>query len=305
MHIPLPSRKRVCLPNSDSTALAGFGQIGGDGCDSEGDRLETANSDTIRFLIIERLAPVGVRSKRQDRMSVGVRMTEGTTRQVEFKGYRGGIEAIVSAEVQPTALESVLRSALTEAAGFLGKAALTVVLPGRRLDPELTEAVHRAFGSVEDLSVAALTTTPRQGRPPRARTSPIPHAGHAQVHRRTLRAGQELRHGGDLVVVGNVHRGASVIAEGDVIVLGRLEGMAHAGALGDRDRLIYAGTFAPTQVRIGDCIAVNPSLSAVHRRAPGATAQGPEWAHVEDQAIVVESWPSQSPTPRRARSRTA
>lgn len=232
-------------------------------------------------------------------------MTEGTTTQVEFKGHRGGVEAIVSPDVPLAVLEDVLRRSLAEASGFLGKTSLTVALPGRRLDPELTEAVHRAFAALPDLSVAALTTAPRQGRTARTRTTPVPHAGHAVVHRRTLRAGQELRHGGDLVVVGNVHRGASVIAEGDVIVLGRLEGLAHAGALGDRERLIYAGTFAPTQVRIGDCIAVNPSVSAIRRQAPGETAPGPEWAHVEEQAIVVEAWPSQSPTPRRTRTRTA
>lgn len=231
-------------------------------------------------------------------------MTEEQEKPVEFKGYRGGIEAIVSSDLPAQDIEPVLTAALNEAAAFLGHTSITVVLPGRRLDPALTEGVHRAFASLPDLSVQALTTTPRQVRTPRAHTAPIPHAGHALVHHRTLRAGQELRHGGDLVVVGNVHRGASIIAEGDVIVLGRLEGLAHAGALGDRDRLIYAGTFAPTQVRIGDCIAVNPSQAAVHRGA-GDAQPGPEWAHVEEQAIVVQPWPAASPTPRKTRSRTA
>ena len=232
-------------------------------------------------------------------------MTEEQARPVEFKGFRGGIEAIVAEDVPTGEVEAVLRTSLTEAAGFLGRTSITVVFPGRRLDAALTEGVHRAFANLPDLSVESLTTVPRQARPPRARPAPIPHAGHAVVHRRTLRAGQELRHGGDLVVVGNVHRGASVIAEGDVIVLGRLEGVAHAGALGDRERLIYAGTFSPTQVRIGDCIAVNPTASALRRGANDEGQKGPEWAHVEDHAIVVEPWPTASPTPRRSRNRTA
>jgi len=220
--------------------------------------------------------------------------------RVELKGVGGSIQAVVAADVPDAEVAGALSATLGQAAGFLGRAAITVVLPGRRLGPELAAAVVEAMAAAPDAALAGMqTTVPRPGA--RAARAPAPHAGHPIVHGQTLRAGQEIRHGGDVVVLGNIHRGARVIAEGNVIILGRLEGTAHAGALGDADRFIYAGQFAPTQVRIGAYIAAGPQDAGP---APGEqlpTGKGPEWARVEDDAIVVESWPGGSRPGRAAR----
>lgn len=236
--------------------------------------------------------------------------------RVELKGLGGGVQAVVPPECEDAAVAEVLGQTLGEAAAFLGRAAVTVVLPGRALTPDILEAVAKGMAAAPDAVLAAVTRqTPRTGAraTPRAVRAPTPHAGHPIVHAQTLRAGQEIRHGGDVVVLGNVHRGARVIAEGNVIVLGRLEGMAHAGALGDPNRFIYAGRFAPSQVRIGAHIATGPQEAAgptgdATGRATGQA--GPEWARVEDEAIVVEPWPggpqpSVAPTAGRRRVRPA
>ncbi|MFY9861964.1 MAG: septum site-determining protein MinC, partial [Candidatus Cybelea sp.] len=49
-------------------------------------------------------------------------------------------------------------------------------------------------------------------------------------HASTLRGGQVLHHNGNIVVVGDVNPGAELIATGDILVFGRLGGIAHAGA---------------------------------------------------------------------------
>ncbi len=217
--------------------------------------------------------------------------------RAELKGLGGGVQAIVPPEVEEGQVADVLRRTLAEASAFLGRAAVTVVLPGRALDAAVLDAVARAMEAVPDAVLAAVTSqAPRGGARAGARTSraPTPHAGHPIVHAQTLRAGQEIRHGGDVVVLGHVHRGARVVAEGNVIVLGRLEGVAHAGALGDSGRFIYAAQFAPSQVRIGGHIATEPQEAArPAAEAVGRSARpdGPEWARVEDEAIVVEPWP--------------
>jgi septum site-determining protein MinC len=51
----------------------------------------------------------------------------------------------------------------------------------------------------------------------------------------TLRSGTEVRHPGSVVVVGDVNPGSTVIADGNILIWGRLRGIAHAGANGDRD----------------------------------------------------------------------
>ncbi|WP_298614625.1 septum site-determining protein MinC [uncultured Thermosynechococcus sp.] len=74
----------------------------------------------------------------------------------------------------------------------------------------------------------------------------------------TLRSGMEIRHEASVVIVGDVNAGASVIAAGDIIVWGRLRGVAHAGAKGNLGARIMTLEMAATQLRIADFVARTP-----------------------------------------------
>lgn len=80
-------------------------------------------------------------------------------------------------------------------------------------------------------------------------------------HTGTLRGGQALHHVGNLVVIGDVNPGAEVVATGDILVFGRLLGVAHAGAQGDESARVYALRLAPVQLRIASCIAADETAS--------------------------------------------
>ena len=69
---------------------------------------------------------------------------------------------------------------------------------------------------------------------------------------RTLRSGTRIEFAGHVVVLGDVNPGAEIIAEGNVIIWGRLRGMVHAGAKGNRAAVICALDLSPTQLRIAD-----------------------------------------------------
>ncbi|MEZ4236506.1 MAG: septum site-determining protein MinC [Myxococcota bacterium] len=99
---------------------------------------------------------------------------------------------------------------------------------------------------------------------------------------RTLRSGAIVRYDGDLFVFGDVNPGAQVVATGNIIVLGALKGLAHAGAAGDETSFIMAFDLRPTQLRIGRKIAVPPP----RRSAPPPT----ELATVQDGQIVIEAY---------------
>jgi septum site-determining protein MinC len=99
--------------------------------------------------------------------------------------------------------------------------------------------------------------------------------------RRTLRSGRSVRHTGHVIVVGDVNAGAEIVADGDVVVWGRLRGTVHAGAGGDVEAVVCALDLSPTQLRIADLIAISPA----HR---GETR--PETARIKDQRIVAERW---------------
>jgi septum site-determining protein MinC len=69
---------------------------------------------------------------------------------------------------------------------------------------------------------------------------------------RTLRSGTRIEFAGHVVVLGDVNPGGEIIAEGSVIIWGRLRGMVHAGSKGNRNAVICALDLSPTQLRIAD-----------------------------------------------------
>jgi septum site-determining protein MinC len=77
----------------------------------------------------------------------------------------------------------------------------------------------------------------------------------------TVRSGLEIRHPGTVIILGDVNPGGIVIADGDILVWGRLRGIAHAGAGGKSDCLIMALQMEPTQLRIADAVARAPEKS--------------------------------------------
>lgn len=74
----------------------------------------------------------------------------------------------------------------------------------------------------------------------------------------TLRSGTEIRHNGTVIVMGDLNPGSTIIAEGDILVWGRLRGVAHAGCKGNTKCLIMALQLEPTQIRIADYVARAP-----------------------------------------------
>lgn len=94
----------------------------------------------------------------------------------------------------------------------------------------------------------------------------------------TLRSGADIQHNGTVVVLGDVNPGGTITAEGDILVWGRLRGVAHAGSKGNPRCLIMALQMEPTQLRIADFVA----------RAPESTLTDyyPEVAYVTSQGAI-------------------
>jgi septum site-determining protein MinC len=69
---------------------------------------------------------------------------------------------------------------------------------------------------------------------------------------KTLRSGKRVEFPGNVVVLGDVNAGAEIIADGHVVVWGRVRGMIHAGAKGDRSAVICALDLSATQLRIAN-----------------------------------------------------
>jgi septum site-determining protein MinC len=77
-------------------------------------------------------------------------------------------------------------------------------------------------------------------------------------HQGTVRSGEYLESPGDLVILGDVNPGAKVSAEGNIIIWGRLLGIAHAGIKGNSKATISALQLRPVQLRIAKKVARGP-----------------------------------------------
>ncbi|MBZ5749402.1 septum site-determining protein MinC [Metabacillus rhizolycopersici] len=71
---------------------------------------------------------------------------------------------------------------------------------------------------------------------------------------KVIRSGQVLKVKGDLLLIGDVNPGGTIIAAGNIFVLGALKGIAHAGADGNQKAVIAASLMKPTQLRISEII---------------------------------------------------
>lgn len=120
------------------------------------------------------------------------------------------------------------------------------------------------------------------GASPRpAAKDPVSGSRDVFIHR-NLRSGQKVHSEGSVVVWGDVHESAEIIAAGDIIVLGKMEGIAHAGCLGDNSCIVFALNLIPTQIRIGDRISRSPEEQA--------NRPHPEVAYVDEDGICIKAY---------------
>ena len=99
-------------------------------------------------------------------------------------------------------------------------------------------------------------------------------------HRGSLRSGQKLEVEGSVVVIGDVNSGAEVIAADNIAVIGNLRGLAHAGAKGNKDAIIAAGTLDVVQLRISNIV------KEIDRDEEGVRAHA--FVYVDEDKIVIE-----------------
>ncbi len=69
-----------------------------------------------------------------------------------------------------------------------------------------------------------------------------------------LDLGQRIEYEGSLVILGDVNGGAEVIAGENIVILGILRGLAHAGAKGNKEAIIACSSIESPQIRISNII---------------------------------------------------
>lgn len=75
-----------------------------------------------------------------------------------------------------------------------------------------------------------------------------------KFHKGSLRCGQKIEYEGSIVIIGDVNAGAEVIASENIVILGTLRGLAHAGAKGNKNAIIATNVVDCPQIRISNVI---------------------------------------------------
>lgn len=159
----------------------------------------------------------------------------------------------VAGDADPAAVEAAL-AAIRGAGGT----------PGRVRAPRVTVAAPTAEGEEEGS----------------ARTVILPHG---------VRAGFRGEYRGSVVILGDVNPGAEIVAGGDVIVMGALRGVVHAGYGGNADAIVWARPIASAQIRIGDAVARAPEGGGLGNMKRLEGNEVAELARLQGGTIVIEA----------------
>jgi septum site-determining protein MinC len=220
---------------------------------------------------------------------------------ITIKGIREGLLVTVSDAGNWPDTSQALMARIDQTADFFKGARLALAIGGRALsaaelgrlrdalsdrnvslwavlsDSPLTINTAQSLG----LNIALPTAAPQARSAPDPEVDPEEAREEAVLARQTLRSGRSIRHTGHVVIIGDVNPGAEVVAGGDIVVWGRLRGVAHAGAGGDEHAVICALDLSPTQLRIANRIATAPTRKVEPK---------PEMARIKNGQIVAERW---------------
>lgn len=101
--------------------------------------------------------------------------------------------------------------------------------------------------------------------------------GVGKIVKKTIRSGQTVIHSGDVVIFGNLNRGAEILAGGSVVVFGKAFGTIRAGLNEGENAVIAALDLQPTLMQIAGFVSHAKGQEGV-----------PSVAHVKGNRIVIE-----------------
>jgi len=203
------------------------------------------------------------------------------TEMVTFKGSRRGLFIDLPEDTGFTSIKRELQEKLASAKKFFRGADVVVNVGRRTLTTDQLLDIEDILRFNGGLRLAEIIHDPEERELDRSRLSQ-----RTILVKRTLRSGQRVRYDGNVVVMGDVNPGAEVVASGDVVVLGRLRGVVHAGARGRSDAVVAATWFEPLQLRIADVICRAPE------RYDGKSPGRPEVARIQNGVVVVDPFTS-------------
>ncbi|NMA55401.1 MAG: septum site-determining protein MinC [Firmicutes bacterium] len=217
-------------------------------------------------------------------------------KEAVFKGTRDGLLIVLDDECDFKQVLSNLKTKLQAAHGFFQGAQVIVDSGTRQLTTRQRKSLARLINGQAGLTLKGFANdkpadkdekkTVAKKIKPEQNMQPTPCPGQASelpvmFIDRNLRCGQQVNFAGHVVITGDVNPGAEIIAEGNIVVIGALRGLVHAGAGGDQEAFVAAFRLEPSQLRIAGAFTRSPDDES--RQFSGQ----PEIARLQDGQVVV------------------
>lgn len=174
---------------------------------------------------------------------------------IVIKSFQNGISIHMDPDAEFEAVLEEIASKFASARAFFKDVKVALSIEGRKLTTEEEKAVIQTITLNSDVQIICLIGKNEESNKgiikalKRVETEKEEYNG--RFHRGSLKEGQTLETEGSIVIIGNVEKGASVIASKDIIVIGGLFGEAFAGAAGDDNHFVCALKFDPQKCKIG------------------------------------------------------
>ena len=175
---------------------------------------------------------------------------------VVIKGNKAGMLVYLDPEIPFEDVILALEKKFRETSRFWGNAQMTLTLEGRSLTAEEEFRIVNTITENSSIEIMCLIDSDanRIERCEKALNEKLMElsSNTGQFYKGNLRSGDVLESEASVVIIGDVEKGARVIAKGNVIVLGTLKGNVQAGVSGNQNAVVVAFEMAPNQVKISD-----------------------------------------------------
>ena len=177
-------------------------------------------------------------------------------RLVTLKSNRYGFGIYMDANVPFDILMQSMEETFRKAAKFFQSAQMAVQFSGRQLNFTEEQAILDLISKTTDIDIVCIIDQEVSGEMAYKsiveQTLSNVQKRDGQFYKGTLKKKQVVESESSIVILGDVELGAAVVAKGNIVIVGSLQGTAHAGASGDKNAYIVALSMQPQALRIGD-----------------------------------------------------
>ncbi len=233
-----------------------------------------------------------------------------SSNSVIFKGKKDGILIVLDDKITFDELKSAFEKKILQAGAFFRGANLSITFKGRDLsegeEMQLLNIISETSGlnisfvhdknepvfvkqqklskidNIDILSKNDKKTSEEYFKNNITKNFISAYENITSFHKGSIRSGQSLRFKGSIVIIGDINPGGEVLAEGNVIVIGSVKGLVHAGCTGYSDCFVIGLNMHPTQLRIADIVTYFP------KKDKKKSSVVPECAFAKNGEIYVE-----------------